>query len=137
MSDALELREFVYISLASLLGIYKFTDGTQTPAIAVISGNGELYPPEGTQVTGLEVVIFTPTLAPAALLQGYKVKEQWVIHLKQWTVGMSVQLALDSLLSAELEGFVISQIVEIPADYRMGIPAGAQVKLDKFYFSGE
>jgi hypothetical protein len=136
MSDVLDLRESIFAALGSILGTYTFGNGSVTPALAVLSENGELFPPENTQVEGLEVVIFRPTLVPSSLLQGYKIREEWILHLKQWEVGNGVQVALDSLFEADLEGFVISQVNEVPDDYTMGIPAGAQVKLSKFSISG-
>jgi len=136
MSDTIELREKIFTALTDVLGTYTFGNGGTTPALVVLSDNGELFPPENTQVEGLEVIIFSPNIKPDALLQGYKIREEWILHLKQWEVGEDVQAALDSLFEAELEGFVITQVNYVPADYRMGIPLGAQVKLSRFLISG-
>lgn len=140
MSDALILREHIFNTLISQLGTYTFIDEFgavigNAPALALIEGNGELYPPDGTRIEGLEVVIFFPAYSPKPLIQGYKVRQEWIVHLKQWTVGEGVQAALDSLLSPGIPDFLINQINEVPADYKIGIPAGAQVKFNHFVFT--
>jgi hypothetical protein len=136
MSDTLDLRNMLLATLNYYLGTYTFGNGGVTPALIALSDDGELLLPENTKVEGLEVVIFPPTLSPSSLLQGYKVREEWILHLKQWEVGKGVKVALDSLFEAELGGFVIIQVNEVPADYKMGIPTGAQVKLSKFSITG-
>ncbi|QSJ14598.1 hypothetical protein JYQ62_22120 [Nostoc sp. UHCC 0702] len=135
-ADALLLRSIVTSALAGFLGTYTFTNGQSVVALAVIANNGEIYPPEGTKVSGLEIVIYHPYLSPKPLLQGHKVKETWVIHLKQWQQGKGVQEALRAFLSSNLSDFITEEIAEVPADVRMGIPAGAQIKLFKFVILG-
>lgn len=131
-SGTLELRAIVSTSLEPLLGQYKFSNGETVPAISVTKDNGEIYPPEGTKIIGLEVVIQTPTLNPTPMLQGYKVKREWTVYLKQWEKGKDLEKALEKLLSAELDDFIIDKTIHIPANYQLGVPLGTTIRIHRY-----
>ncbi len=137
MSDALQLRTIIESALDTFLGTYTFQQGQTTKAVSVIANNGEIEPPEGTKVEGLEVVIFLPEIAATTLLIGHKKRATWILHFKQWQQGKGVQDVLDSFLSVDLADFIVKSISEVPADIRLGIPAGAQIKLIKYSFLGD
>jgi hypothetical protein len=136
MPDIRLLRSLVTPPLIPFLGKYTIK-GADYPAIVVVRPNGEVEPPIGTKVVGLETVIFYPELKPKALLNAYKVREDWILHLKQWEQGKGINEAIEALLEADLENFVIDEINQVPADYKMGIPLGAQIKIHSFAIIGD
>lgn len=129
MLDVRSLRTQIESALSDLLGTYTFVNGRTTPAFGVIKGN-EVYPPDGTTIKGLEAILFYPALDPMATLTGYRVKQKWTLHLKQWERGKSVNPACDRILANS--EILVEQIIPMPAQERLGIPEGAQIKIRQF-----
>lgn len=128
IDNALQLRQTIEDAIADLIGTYTFTTGQSTPATAVLRG-GEQFPPPGTVVEGLEVVIFYPELTPGDLLGGYVVENQWTIHLKQWDESKTTNEAFRGILSAI--GNVKSSI-KVPANKERNIPEMVRIVLHDF-----
>lgn len=128
-SDTLELQKIISTSLEPLLGYYKFSNGQTTPAILVTKDNGEKELPDGTKIFGLEAIIQTPSLSPTPMLRGHKVRKEWTLYLKQWEKGKDPRQAVEKLLLADLEEFIIERIIPIPADYKIGVPLGATIRI--------
>jgi len=84
------LREQIIEVLGDKLGEYKLPNQTVLPAIAVEFGVN--YPPQGTQVTGLEVVVVPQVSTNVTRkIRGL----EWVLNsaivLKQWGEGTTVE----------------------------------------------
>ncbi len=77
------LRTRILERMSGLLGTYTFTTGKSVPAIAI--DDQGLYPPAGTEVQGLEVVVIPAINANyAPLLGGGVINHQSQLILKQW-----------------------------------------------------
>lgn len=79
-----------------LLGTYTFSNGQTDDAIAVAANN---YPPAGTLVTGLEVVIefdYGQRIVP--LTGGNLIHSSTQLHLKQWDIEQTTTEASDRLV---------------------------------------
>lgn len=90
LPDLPALRSLIIAELqaANLLGTYTFPNGTTDPAVSVegiiYSEPDEGFPPTGTTVTGLEVVITPATDLPGfSTLDGYTQIFRHTITLKQ------------------------------------------------------
>lgn len=92
----LGLKNKIIEVLGDELGDYTLSGGVSAKAIAVDTGNN--YPPQGTQVEGLEVVIVPSTdVNMGAMLQGY----EWIVTsqilIKQWGAGHTLS-ALEKIV---------------------------------------
>jgi hypothetical protein len=96
MKDPLVFRDEVKELLLDVLGEYTFGNGQSTPAICLWQKN---YPPSGTEVSGLEVVITPNTrLESNALLnKGRLTNYESEILLKQWDENESTLEAIERL----------------------------------------
>jgi hypothetical protein len=96
ISPILTLKAQVIDVLDTLLGTYTLPNGDIVPAIAVDNGN---YPPQGTKVEGLEVVI-VPQLDTvfSPMIDGREWKLTSVIVLKQWGVSGTTLGAMEKII---------------------------------------
>ena len=122
------LRDAIAFALGDEIGTYKFANGQTVQAIAVLSG-GEIYPPAGTSVEGLEVVIFYPYLRLEGLLGGYAVENEWTIHLKQWDSSKNAIGASKKVLAALGN---VKSMTKVTANKERGIPEMVQLKIHDF-----
>ena len=83
-----DLRQAILEALASVIGTYHFPRGGSAKALSILPDPdyGYDYPPSGTRIEGLEVVVLPATDASAVpMLRG---KRRWQtstqIFLKQW-----------------------------------------------------
>lgn len=83
---AINLRETISNILKGHIGTYTFSSGATALAIAILpdTKHGYSYPPTGTKVQGIEVVIIRPTPTTSLRLTGYASRLTWQIYLKQW-----------------------------------------------------
>lgn len=97
---AQSLRSHLSEILQGKIGTYNFTTGASTMALAVLpdSISGYSYPPTGTKVSGIEVVIIRPTPTTALRLTGYASRLTWEIHLKQWDRSKNLVQATEALI---------------------------------------
>ena len=128
-----ELRSLLEETLTGLLGTYTFANRRKASAIAVIQSY-EVYPPPGTDIQGLEVIIYCPTGTPQATLNGYRVENNWSIHLKAWDK-KSLQPALHRLLA--LDQLHIKQTIPIAANEILGIPEMMTLTINEFVRVGQ
>ncbi|MEW5857378.1 MAG: hypothetical protein AB1861_08355 [Cyanobacteriota bacterium] len=125
--EARELRSLVEEGLGKLIGTYILPNGRKVKAIAVLKAF-ETYPPQGTEIQGLEAVITYPRPITQPLLDSYRVELEWTIHLKQWDKTKSLKEALPKILT--LSG--IKQTLPVPADERLGTPEMLTIILSEF-----
>lgn len=116
--NAIELRSQIELALSGMIGSYRLPNGMVTPAIAVLKSY-DVYPPEGTKITGLEVVIMYPTALPTATFEGYKVERNWTVYLKQWDRQGSLIDVVRSFFS--IPSFV-KKLIFVPPSESLGIP---------------
>lgn len=97
---ALSLRSHAKDILATHIGTYTFQSGTTTTALVVLPdpNYGYSYPPAGTKVTGIEVVIIRPTPTTSMRLTGYASRRTWQIYLKQWDKSKNLVQATEVLI---------------------------------------
>lgn len=78
-----KLRERIIKALAGELGIYTFSNNTSVPAIAIASNRP--YPQPGTNIIGLEVVVYPRISTDASfLLGGTLLEHESRLVLNQW-----------------------------------------------------
>ena len=81
--DAKELRDRLKVVLEGFIGTYRFPNGQETQAIAI--DYNATYPPPGTVIEGLEVVIIPRSFLGISGLLGSKLATyQTDVLLKQW-----------------------------------------------------
>jgi hypothetical protein len=111
------------VTIAQGLGTYRLANGAEMPAIAVLGANQRL--PEGTTVTGIEVVIQSmPTLSPEWLLgYGYRNRPTWRIYVVQWGMGdlqgmaeRVIALLPGAGASSLVSGTAVGGMAKVPGD---------------------
>lgn len=87
--EIIALKQRIIEELDGIIGTYTLLNGQTIPAIAVDQGN---YPPQGTQVSGLEVVILPQAdNAISPLLGGRMWEITSMVILKQWGEGTTLE----------------------------------------------
>jgi len=96
--DYSKLRERIIKVLASELGVYTFANNTSVPAIAIASNRP--YPQPGTNITGLEVVIY-PRISTNIrfLLGGTLLEHESRLVVNQWNLTKDTTFAHDLLVA--------------------------------------
>jgi hypothetical protein len=83
--NILKIKTNILEVLGDEIGTYTLVGGITVPAIAVSTGN---YPPQGTQVEGLEVIIVPQTDTEInQLIRGGRWEVTSIVVLKQWGEG--------------------------------------------------
>lgn len=102
MITALELRSLLGKILEGQIGTYTFVNGATAEAITVLPDpdKGYNYPPSGTAVAGLELIIQQPYPEAALLLaSGISSTQKWQIILKQWDSNSNLITATHTLMT--------------------------------------
>lgn len=127
LPDLIALRQVIQdtLSAAGLLGLYIFPDDTSDAAIAVVglgSDQGEeSYPPTGTRISGLEVVIIPgEEIPPQDTLDGYIQFFRTAIVLKQWDTGINRTLPAYQLLQQQFGNIYTGSVTRILPQERLG-----------------
>jgi hypothetical protein len=95
--DAALLRDTLKVVLKDLLGTYRFVNGEITTAIAI--DYNATYPPPGTVIEGLEVVIIPrSSLSVSGLVGGKLATYQTDAILKQWDATQNTFCATDRII---------------------------------------
>jgi hypothetical protein len=118
-----------------LIGLYKLPNvERKIKAVAVLNdAEDEQFPPDGTEIEGLEIVIRCPARIPQPMLSGYQVELEWTVHLKQWDRSKS----LDSLYERIFKLENVKQVLPVPASTKLGIPRMVQVLIHEFMGMGD
>jgi hypothetical protein len=97
--DAVLLRDTLKVVLGDLIGTYRFTNGETTPAIAI--DYNSTYPPPGTVIEGLEVVVIPrSSLGVSGLIGGKLATYQADVILKQWDITSDTFCATDRIIGS-------------------------------------
>lgn len=116
--DVRYLRSQIEAALDGLIGTYILPNGRKVSSVAVLKRPDENFPPDGTQIKGLEVVIVYPRPITQQQLSQYRIEWQWQVYLKQWDLKESIHPAFRQILT--LPG--ITQTLLIPAQESLGTP---------------
>ena len=93
-----KLRQRIIKVLSGELGVYTFANNTSVPAIAVASNRP--YPQPGTNITGLEVVVYPRISTNASfLLGGTLLEHESRLVLNQWDLTKDTTFAHDLLIA--------------------------------------
>lgn len=97
--DAVKLRDKLKVVLGGLIGTYRFTNGETTAAIAI--DYNATYPPPGTVIEGLEVVVIPKSsLGISGLIGGKLATYQADVILKQWDATQDTFCATDVIIGS-------------------------------------
>lgn len=122
MITARELRSHITTILADYIGKYTWNGGSVATAVAILPDNkhGFSYPPPGTTVEGIEVVIIRPVPATKLLLSGYIGRATWEIYLKQWDRSANLIDATEKLIvGLNRLNYAFESPVRVPPNERM------------------
>lgn len=81
--ESLLLRKAIESSIETSIGEYHFATGKVCPAVALVRSLSQPYPPPGTKVFGLEVVILYPQITYIQNLGALIGELEWQIFFKQ------------------------------------------------------
>ena len=140
MLDPLVLRTLVSGLLTDAIGTYSLdTDaGTVTQsAIAVLPDLdvGYNYPPSGTTVTGLEVVIYKPTADYVPIMGGKMQPATWEVRLKQWDTNASLTDLMNALVPQLASALIYCRFLKpgsIPPNPQKGIVEQGVIKFTEY-----
>jgi hypothetical protein len=99
--DILALRSRIETQLTGLIGTYTFANGEQVPALTIDDGaDSGNNPPEGTGVSGLEVILqINAGYKLNGLIGGNLIYSQVAISLKQWEITATTIAATERLMA--------------------------------------
>lgn len=114
------LRDDIVTALGSDLGTYTLPGGVSKDAIAVDDGTG-IYPPQGTEVSGLEAIILIQSdINVAPLIQGQLWTYENRIAVKQWGEGDTIS-AVNTIVNQLFQiNCQVTNIVRIPKNPVVG-----------------
>lgn len=122
MIDCTQLRSQILTLLADIIGTYRYSDGYEEAAIAVIpdEDRGFDVPGNGTRSQGIEIIISRPVPEVKHFLAGGKqLTYRWIITLKQWDASKSLieatQILIDNL------DYLITSPKLVPPNAALGI----------------
>lgn len=135
---AMSLRSHLSEILSGKIGTYNFTTGASTMALAVLPdpNSGYSYPPVGTKVQGIEVVIIRPTPTTALRLTGYASRLTWEIHLKQWDRSKNLVQVTEVLIDGLNKlGYAFESPVHVLPNERTGGIESVRVAVYEYCYS--
>jgi hypothetical protein len=99
--NILALRSRIETILTGLIGTYTFANGEQVPALTIDDGaDSGNNPPEGTGVSGLEVILqINAGYKLNGLIGGNLIYSQVAIDLKQWDITATTVAAMQRLMA--------------------------------------
>lgn len=138
MIDFLTLKSQIVSLLAGHIGTYKFKEGDTERAIAVLPDpdHGYNYPNNGTETTGIEVVVIRPMPKITHFLGGDVQKEyRTAITLKQWNADSSLLEATEALVNGLVgQNYLITSPKWVPPNPAMGIIEQVFMELVEYEF---
>lgn len=139
IAETISLRSLFLDALGANLGRYFFPNRpTPVPAIAVIPDKvyGNDYPPEGTVISGIEVLIIKPF--PSAIerlsFDSYR-PYKWDIQVRQWDGNGDIRLCAELMINALQENqYKFTNPVYVAPDLETGILPSCRIGVIKRYF---
>ena len=130
---SLSLKATISTVLSELLGTYTFKNKSQAPAIALLRGMNEPFPPSGTITEGLEAVLLYPMGYPEQMIGGATIQLEWQIFLKQWDGNGTTAIAQIKLVEAlNYEEGIVKRAFTSPASAATGTPEVCRVLFSEY-----
>lgn len=120
--------------IGSDLGIYKLNEDVWD-AVAILPDDlmGWEYPPSGTSVEGIEIVVVRPYAEILNTLDNDRIiRNRWKITIKQWDVTRNL-VDLVGRISDLMEIYLITSIKVIPPDEQKGIVESINFDVLEYY----
>ena len=95
---AILLRNWLFDSVD--VGQYAFAGGLSAPALTIVGNRAKQSPAPGTEVTGLECVVFYPEPQDNQLMGSISVSDRWEVQIRQWDVNETILDAKDSAIAS-------------------------------------
>ena len=95
---AILLRNWLFDSVD--VGQYAFAGGLSAPALTIVGNRAKQSPAPGTEVTGLECVVFYPEPQDNQLMGSISVSDRWEVQIRQWDVNKTILDAKDSAIAS-------------------------------------
>jgi hypothetical protein len=94
---AILLRNWLFDSVN--VGQYLFPGGLSSPALTIVGNRAKQSPAHGTEVTGLECVVFYPEPQDNQLMGSVSVVDRWEVQIRQWDCEGTILDAKDSAIA--------------------------------------
>lgn len=94
---AILLRNWLFDSIE--IGQYIFAGGLSAPALTIVGNRAKQSPIPGTEVKGLEGVIFYPEPQDNQLMGSISVVDRWEIQIRQWDCEGTILEAKDNAIA--------------------------------------
>jgi hypothetical protein len=94
---AILLRNWLFDSIE--IGQYVFAGGLIAPALTIVGNRAKQSPAPGTDIKGLEGVIFYPEPQDNQLMGSISVTDRWEVQIRQWDINGTVLDAKDNAIA--------------------------------------
>ena len=95
---SIKLREWLMESVQ--IGQYVFAGGQLAPAVTIVGNRAKQSPTPGTEVKGLECLIFYPEPQDNQYMGTVSVTDRWEVQIRQWDIDNTVLEAKDSAIAS-------------------------------------
>ena len=95
---AILLRNWLFDSVD--VGQYAFAGGLSAPALTIVGNRAKQSPTPGTEVSGLECVVFYPEPQDNQLMGSISVSDRWEVQIRQWDINKTILDAKDSAIAS-------------------------------------
>ncbi len=82
------------------IGQYVFAGGLIAPAITIVGNRAKQSPTPGTEVKGLECVVFYPEPQDNQYMGSISVIDRWEVQIRQWDVNGTTLEAKDCAIAS-------------------------------------
>lgn len=94
---AILLRNWLFDSIE--IGQYIFAGGLSAPALTIVGNRAKQSPIPGTEVKGLEGVVFYPEPQDNQLMGSISVVDRWEVQIRQWDCEGTILEAKDNAIA--------------------------------------
>lgn len=135
--EIMELRSSLINLLSGILGTYKFPDRTTDSAISILphKTHGWNFPPSGTEVSGIEIIIVRPPPAIKELLGGRQKKYEWALTLKQWDGKGNLLEAIEKITDGL--DYLLTSPRLIPPNPALGSLESAKLEIIEYFYEAD
>ena len=95
---AILLRNWLFDSIE--IGQYNFAGGLTAPALTIVGNRAKQSPSPGTEVKGIEGVIFYPEPQDNQYMGSVSVIDRWEVQIRQWDVNNPILEAKDMAIAS-------------------------------------
>lgn len=102
------------------VGQYKFAGGQIAPAITIVANKAKQSPPPGTEVFGLECVIYYPEPQDNQYMGAVSTTDRWEIQIRQWDINGTTLEAKDCAIASS--PYPVTSTIRVPGSGTTGQP---------------